>query len=257
MKHSPAELVDRLLEYKPNVLYGNRSHLDLIALELKKRGIPAEQLGLKLLFGGAEVFHESSRRLYREQFGVELLDTYGSMELAIMAYETPEHDGFHLFDNLLYYECLDDDGVPAPPGTPGRLVLTDLTRTLMPFIRYDQGDLVICPEENDGRISRIIGRDPLLLRLPDGTVYTEHRLTEILELFVGIVQFRVIQRAADRLDVQIVAEPDYAAGIHDALLHELQRHFSSAVHFHIVRVEQIAPDPNGKLRAFISELERS
>jgi len=59
-----------------------------------------------------------------------------------MAYETQQHDGLHLCEDLTYFEFLDKDGNPVRPGQMGRIVINDLTGRLMLFIRYDQGDFV-------------------------------------------------------------------------------------------------------------------
>ena len=135
------ELTDRLLRLQPDVLYGNRSHLDLIALELKRRGVKPK--GIKFVVGTGEVIYDSSRRLCRESFGADFIESYGSVELGVLAYETPDHDGLHLCEDLTYFEFLDNQGLPVPPGEPGRVVATDLTGQLMPFFRYDQGDRVV------------------------------------------------------------------------------------------------------------------
>jgi phenylacetate-CoA ligase len=235
-------MIDVFLDYKPDLLYGNRSHLDLMALELKRRQIPPEEVRLKLLMVGAEVLHASNRQLLREQFGVEPLDGYGSLELGILAYETLPHDGLHLFENLDYYEFLDNDGNPVPPGTPGRIVVTALTRTLMPFIRYDQGDLAIFKYEDDAegntirKITRIIGRETIYIQLPDGTKCSSYIFLRILEKYIGIVQFRTIQRTINLFEVLVAAEPSYFLSIRDNLLHDLQQHFPPTIHFKMILI---------------------
>jgi phenylacetate-CoA ligase len=107
-----------------------------MAMEMYRRGIRAE--GLKLLRVGAEIIHENNRQLYRKQFGVEAIENYGSIEMGVVAYETQEHDGLHLCEDLTYFEFLDENGKPVRPAQVGRVVVTDLTATLMPLIRYDQ-----------------------------------------------------------------------------------------------------------------------
>jgi phenylacetate-CoA ligase len=256
--HSPEEMVDLLLAYEPDVLYGNRSHLDLMALELKRRGIrPAS---LKLLLGGGEVIHDSSRQLYRTHFGVELVEYYGSIEMGVMAYETQAHDGLHLCEDLTYFEFLDQDGEPASPGEPGRVVVTDLTGKLMPFIRYDQGDLARFEYRSDanGSVSRVltqvIGRENDYILLPDGTQHAAHDPCILVRKYEGVVQFRIVQRTRSLFEIRIVADSSYFLSIRDELMQKLEQKFPSPVSFEIVRVDQIAPDPSGKIREFISEV---
>lgn len=255
----PEEMVDILLDYQPQVLYGNRSHLDLVALELMHRGVRAD--GVRLVVGGGEVIPESSRRLYRQIFGVELIESYGTVEMGVMAYETQAHDGLHLCTDLTYFEFLDRKGRPAAPGEPSRIVVTDLASKLMPFIRYDQGDLAIIEvrESSGGKpeqiLTQVIGRQSDLAVLPDGTVCSPYTFSVILKKFEAISQFRVVQKAPDRFRILIVAEPSYVRAIHTELSGHLARQFPCMVSFEIVRVERLDPDPTGKLRMLISEVD--
>jgi len=255
----PEEMVDIFLDHKPDVLYGNRSHLDLMALELKRRGI--QHKGLKLLVGTAEVIHDSSRRLYRNTFGVKLVESYGSVEMGVMAYETPAHDGLHLCEDLTFFEFLDEERKPVPPGELGRVVVTDLMGKLVPFIRYDHGDLVLF-NRGDGisgstsrRLTRIIGREDDYALMPDGTRRPFHDFYEVMDKYEDIIQFRIVQRTRSLFQVLIVADTSYLLSIRDDLMHQLQKRFPPAVSFEIAHVERIEPDPSGKIRMLVSEVD--
>jgi phenylacetate-CoA ligase len=257
LAHSPREMVDILLDYQPDVLYGNRSHLDLMALELKRRGIQVRSL--KLLIGTAEVIRESSRQIYREQFGLELTESYGSIEMGVMAYETPAHDGLHLCEDSTYFEFLDQDGQPALSGQPSRIVVTDLTAKLLPFIRYDHGDIVIFEGRGDGdvpwRLTQVIGRENDYVILSDGTRRPAHDLRMIVSKYESIVQFRIVQQTWSLFQVLVVADDNYFLSIRDGLERQLQERFSQEVIFECVQVDRIDPDPNGKIRVLVSEVE--
>lgn len=254
------EMVDILLRYKPQVLYGNRSHLDLMAQELKKRNIRV--LSLKLLMGGAEIITESSRALYREQFGIELVETYGTVEMGVMAYETSQHDGLHLCEDLTYFEFLDKNNQPVPHGEPGRVVVTDLNGKIMPFIRYEQGDLAVYStnknkrEEHVRRIQKIIGRDDDYVTLPDGSRRSFHDFYEIMDKYQEISQFRIIQEKIDLFKIIIVSDASYILQIKDNLLNQLQEKFSTSIHFEISLIDKIPPDPSGKIRMLICNVNK-
>jgi phenylacetate-CoA ligase len=255
----PETMVDAFIGYEPDVLYGNRSHLDLMALELKHRGI--ESTGLRLVFTGAEVVRASSRRLCREAFGIEPLETYGSAEMGVMAYETNSHDGLHLCEDLTYFEFLDKGGAPVPPGDPGRVVVTDLMGRAMPFIRYGIGDLAVFEdrETSDGRtcrcITRIMGREDDFALLPDGTKRPFHSFYEVMHHYEEIVQFRIVQKTQGLFHILIVSAPSYLLSIQDDLLAQLRRAFPPSVSFEVIPVDRIEPDPSGKIQMLISEIE--
>ena len=255
----PERIVDLFLDYRPEVLYGARSLLDLMALELMRRGVQPEPL--KLVIGVAEVVGASSRRLCREVFGTELLEAYGSVEMGgNIAYETRARDGLRLCEDLIYFEFLDEHGEPVPPGKPGRVVITDLMGDAMPFIRYDQGDLATFEQKAaDGsgqrRITQIIGRDCDVVQLPDGTQRSFHSFADILHGNDGIVQFRVVQKTPALFHILVVAAPSYLLYIEDELIQQLQGRFPTTVRFEIIPVDRIEPDPSGKLRTLVSEVE--
>lgn len=258
LAHTPEQMVDILLADKPDVLYGNRSHLDLMALELRHRGV--QPTGLKLLFATGEVIHESTRRLYQQWFGSDLLEVYGTVEMGVMAYETLAHDGLHLCQDLTYFEFLDDAGDPVPPGQVGRVVVTDLTGTMMPFIRYDQGDLVVYERNTsaDGRVSprltSILGRDGEFAVLPDGTRRSLYDFSILVKRFEEILQFRVVQRTPAHFEVLVVAERHYFERICSDLRQHLESAFPATVEFSIRRVERLEPDRSGKMRLLVSEV---
>ncbi len=255
----PERLVDALLDYGPQVVYGGRSFLDLMGLELDHRGARPE--GLKLVIGTNEVIRESSRELCRRSFGIEMTESYGSVEMGIMAYETPEHDGLRLCEDLTFFEFLDDHGKPVQPGEPGRIVVTDLTGKLMPFIRYEQGDRVVFKEMRDGRgdqmrkLTRIAGREDDYVLLPDGRRCTFDVIYETVEEYPGIAQFRIVQRSRDLYQIFVVAEPSYVDGIREDLTSRLKAEFVRQARYEIIGVNRIDPDPSGKTRIFISEAD--
>jgi phenylacetate-CoA ligase len=256
--HPPEEMVDIFLSCRPDVLYGNRCHLVLMALELEKRDQQCE--GLKLLAATAEEITESHRALFRKAFGVEVVESYGSAEMGVMAYETPARDGLHLCEDLTYFEFLDAEGRPVAPGVPGRVVVTDLAGSLMPFIRYDQGDLAayqLC-DIGDGarerRLARIVGRDCDLFQLSDGTLRPCLDAVNPIRQYEGIEQFQCIQRTHQRFDLLLVADPTYLEGIRDPLLNDLHGAFPKDVKFEIIPVDRIKPGPSGKVRQAVSEI---
>jgi phenylacetate-CoA ligase len=229
-----------------------------MALELMRRGVQPKPL--KLVIGGAEVISASSRHLCREAFGTELIEVYGSVEIGNMAYETRTRDGLHLCEDLVYFEFLDAEGEPVPPGEPGRVVLTDLMGNVMPFIRYDQGDLAVFEHKGANgsgrrRIVQIVGRDCDLLRLPDGTQRTFQSFADIMHENVGIRQFRVVQKTPTLFHILINAAPSYLLQIEADLMGRLQARFPNTVRFEIIPVDRIEPDTSGKLRWLVSEVE--
>ncbi|MCX0272846.1 phenylacetate--CoA ligase family protein [Nocardia zapadnayensis] len=77
-----------------------------------------------------------------EEWGVELF-IYSSAGDTGTAWECREHNGFHLWEDLVLAENLEPGGRgTVPAGEVGELVATDLDNQAAPLIRYRSGDLV-------------------------------------------------------------------------------------------------------------------
>jgi phenylacetate-CoA ligase len=254
----PEQIVDTFLAFRPQVIYGSRSILELIALELKRRR--QKPFKMKLLIQHGELVRRATHLLCREQFGIELLNAYGSVEMGVMAFETFTRDGFNLYEDFTYFEFLDDNGEPVSPGEPGRVVVTDLTSTCMPFIRYDQGDRVVFEEKEDRRgykvrkIERILGRNDDKMVFKDGKKEPVAALNDFMDIYEGIAQYRVVQNMPDSWQVFIVAAAQYFDKIEQTLLHALMSRFPQINHFEIKRLDRIEVDSIGKIRTFVSKI---
>jgi phenylacetate-CoA ligase len=71
----------------------------------------------------------------------------------------------HVWEDAFLMEVLDPETLePSPPGEPGELVFTNLTREGMPLLRYRTRDLASCDDSpcpcgrGFRRLSRILGR---------------------------------------------------------------------------------------------------
>lgn len=245
-------IADKFIEYKPDVLYANRSHLEMLASELDGRN--AKFHNLKLLLTGAEILTTTHKKQLKQSFGVDLLEFYGSVEGGVMAIETQERDGLHLYEDLTFFEFLTADDKPAKAGEPARLVFTDLTGKVMPFIRYEQGDQVIFdyakPEDENSpkRLRRIIGRNDDYYILKDGKKRPFHYFYEIMDKFLEIKQFRVIQDSYESFTIYILASESYFEEIEKTLSQNVKEKLPGDIIVRLIRIDKMDPDPEGKLR---------
>jgi len=255
----PEESVDILWDYRPHVLYGNRQQIDLIALELARRGLVCDFL--KMVVAGGAVVRKNTRLFYRKQLGCDLVENYGCEEAGVVAHDTPGRDGLHLCEEMTITEFLDEDDNPVPEGTMGRVVITTLNRFVQPFIRYDLGDRATYRIVTDARghrwkrITAIHGRECDYIVMPNGSRRVYYEFYDICGEFPGLVQCRVIQKTLRDFRVEVVGDEGYVESIRAPMLAALKKPFPSDLHFSIVRVDQIPTDPSGKIRMFVTELE--
>ena len=152
---------------------------------------------------------------YRERVEAALsakaYDVFGTSELGIVAGERPEQDGLFELPLMAVLEVLDPDTLrPVPDGGRGELVVTALTRTLMPMVRFRTGDLAEV-RYRDGRVvlpRGVIGRVDQMVKVKGVKLYPSE-LAGVLKGF-GIERYRVVVEkkpsGTDALVVEVVSE---------------------------------------------------
>lgn len=176
--HSPEKLketVDLIVRLKPGILNAYTNQLyDIFAVLGKKHSIK------KCIVNGEPLF-ASYKRSIEERSGAKIYNNYGSMEFSGFAMAAkPQDEYLRLFDDGLHIEVLSDSGAASETGK-GRIVVTDLENTCMPFIRYILGDVVEIVKRKGHRSIKVLGRTDasLLLR---GEIFTR---LEIVETVLG------------------------------------------------------------------------
>lgn len=180
-----------------------------------------DDLRLRAGFFGAEPWTEGMRGEIERGLGLEAFDVYGLTELGGpgVAVECHHHDGLHLFEDHYYAEVVDPDtGWPLPPGRPGELVLTSLTREASPVIRYRTRDRTVLVDEPCAcgspfrRMRKIHGRTDDMLVVRGENVFPS-QVEDILlgvEGLTGNYQLVVDRRGhvLDSLQVRVEARAD-------------------------------------------------
>ncbi len=231
----------------------------MVANELIKRKIRPKDL--KLVISGEEVITENHRRMYKEAFGIEVIDVYGTAETTMIAYETLERDGMHICEDSVFLEFLDKNNEKIKNGETGRIVVTSLINQIMPFIRYDLGDLatISIGLNNEGRsvkrILKITGRENDSFALPDGTRIYYHDFYNIIFKHNQIIQFQAIQKTKTHVWIILAASIDYFNEILPDIEKEVSGILPENWTFEILRVDFIKPNTAGKLSMLVSEVE--
>jgi phenylacetate-CoA ligase len=187
-------------------------------------GADPRGLGLRLAVLGAEPHSEAARRRIEELFGLRAFNCYGLSELngPAVAFECPEQDGLHLWEDAYLAEIVDPEtGRPLPDGTRGELVLTNLTREGMPLVRYRTRDLTSLRAAPCGcgrthrRIERITGRTDDMLIVKGVNIYPV-QVERVLLRFAEIgTEYLIVLATVNHLDqftVRAELKPDAFRG---------------------------------------------
>ncbi|MFJ4674430.1 MULTISPECIES: phenylacetate--CoA ligase family protein [unclassified Kitasatospora] len=175
---APDEYVaDLIHSFGVDVLAGEPMKLSAVAETLLKQDRPAPQVEL-ILFGGDILFNDL-RPLLRSAFPNAALSSigYASVDAGLVAGPVPAGDDLRVhraFPNRTVVELVDDaTGEPiTEPGVPGRVVVTNLFRTLVPILRYPAGDRAEWTDTERGTF-RLLGRSTEGARIGIVTMPTE------------------------------------------------------------------------------------
>ena len=197
-------------------------------------------------------------------FGCRPLSKYSSHEVLDIACECPSGSGFHVAAENVIVEVLDDEGQPAPPGTVGRIVVTNLHNYCMPFIRYELGDLGAMVEEQCacGRglplLTGLEGRRSDTIVTADGREIPGGVLVFGYLAQLGIEQFQIVQERIDVVKVRLVLKPCCDAESAGKTVSSVKSRYESilgpSVRVEIEVVPEIAATSHGKRAVVVSRL---
>lgn len=128
--------VEKLKDFRPKFINGHPTMIGYLAAYLLKKG---EKLPLKAVFTSSETLFFQLRRDIESAFACPVFDTYGMGEQVLMAGECPVHRGMHLSPEYGVAEVVSENYLQTS-GT-GTILGTSLRNFVMPFIRYNTGDL--------------------------------------------------------------------------------------------------------------------
>ena len=251
--HLSDETVDRVcgeLGSGPIAMYGFTSMLEFVARRVVETGRMIRPGVVRTAWNGGEMLFPEQSDIFRQAFGVPLLNRYGGRELSVMACQFAEGGALNVMRPWLFLEVLDDRGRPAGPGQVGRLVWTSTVCRGTPFLRYDVEDLGTfrscdCNESGVAAIDTLHGRVSGTVELPDGrrinNIYWNHFFKEIKE----VAQFQVILRKDG--SIQILLRGDGFSPERDKHVRGLLGHFLGAIPLHLQWVESIPLTKEGKL----------
>ncbi|WP_327232264.1 phenylacetate--CoA ligase family protein [Streptomyces murinus] len=164
-----------LEEFRVEVVAGTPTTLCALAERLTAAGRTLPDVEL-LFFGGECLFGDQLPLLGKAFPNAEARSLgYASVDAGLLGEAVPGGDPrvHRAFVPHTAVEILDDEDVPVEDtGIPGRLVVTDLRRRLMPVLRYPAGDRAEWVDRDAG-VFRILGRAEEGVRVGPISLYTE------------------------------------------------------------------------------------
>jgi phenylacetate-CoA ligase len=157
-------------------------------------------------------------------------------------------------------EVLDGAGRPVASGEAGEAVITGLTSAAQPFIRYRTGDVLRLSNDpaKGGQglhvIGEVTGRQTDFVVAADGRIMHALALIYVLRAIPGVGQFKLIQHAVDRLEVQVVPAALWNDAAREAVVHGLRARLGETLAVDLKLQDAIAPEASGKHRYVVSHV---
>jgi len=245
--------VERAVRFDPVMLRGYAGGTHVFARFLLDAG--ERRLRPKVVVTTGDTLYPHYREAIEAAFDCPVFDSYGGEGMAIA--NQCAAGGYHVLPTVLL-ECRPE--APAlPEGRPGRLLVTSLTNTAMPMIRYDIGDLGIAADgpcacgRAWARLKRIVGRDTDVVVTPAGRSLICHHFNNVIRPLSGVEQFQVLQPEADRIVLRLVTNGSYDRRRDERrIVSGLRRLAGPGLDVQVVYPETIPVPPTGKRRYIIS-----
>lgn len=200
--------INKIQRSRCDVLFSSRSSLEILADEIRERAV---KIRPNILVSGCEVLTEEQRKLFSNTFGCDTLEIYGCVEVGNIAWECPKVSNLHNLhiDMETVIVNFRDIKSMADGDKLGSIIVTNLENYVMPFVRYDLGDLIIFPENNRcpcGRslsiLRKVFGRNDDVLE------YKERKFNALffrnyINNYSYIDKFKIVQTKNGNIEFRI------------------------------------------------------
>jgi len=248
-----------LQAWQPRCLYGYASSIALLAAHAEARQRKLHLPQLRVVCTTGEPLYPHQRELIGRVFVAPVANEFGSRDIGFTAHEAPGGQMLLMSESHIV-EVLDEAGQPVAPGEAGEAVITGLTSEAQPFIRYRTGDVLRLASEpaKGGQglhvIAEVTGRQTDFVVAADGRMMHALAVIYVLRAVPGIAQFKCVQHAVDRMEVQIVPDANWNEAARNAVVTGLQDRLGDALKVELRMLDDIPPEASGKHRYVVSHV---
>ncbi len=240
--------VQQMIDFQPDILETHPSLLFELASYMQKN---PRKFPLKYIVSVSENLSPTVRAYVEEQLQCKVFNRYGLEEFGTVGNECSKHDGFHINTESFIVEIVDEKGALCTDGVFGRVLITDLFNTEMPFVRYDTGDR--------GQISRnvcacglhaprlwIDGRYSAYLVFDDRRFHHYQFTAAFSALMNSVAAYQVVKKGESDLVLRVIPGPLYTAATGEEVVASVQETVGPDINVTLELVEQFSRVPQGK-----------
>lgn len=214
---STKKIIDFLIDTQATAIACTPSYLLHVAEVAEEMGV-VDKLNLRISFNGAEPWTNEMRARLDEKLHIKTFDIYGLTELCGpgVATDCEYREGLHIWEDHFLPEIINPEtGEHMPEGEVGELVISAISRTGQPLLRYRTRDLTSLKYEKckcgrtHARIQRFVGRTDDMLIIKGVNVFPT-QVESVLCTIPGCTPnyFITVDRVNDQDTFQIEVEVD-------------------------------------------------
>lgn len=249
------DMVKQVNEYKPDMLYMNKTELMRLCLYCKQNQVSIHQP--KFFCPTGEKIDDVARALFKEILGPNIIDSYGTAEAGACMVKLGDATEYTVHNDSFVVNIYDDNDQPADEG---KIVVTPLYKTDLPLINYVVGDKVSSVVRDGVRfVSSVQGRMNDAFRYETGELTTFFEIAPIIAHCEDVMQIRFIQEDYHNITVQCVHSDAADARSTEQIEHDLKealgKKFKHPFNIKFDWMRVIPPDDNGKLRMIVCKVK--
>lgn len=234
--------VDKLVNYKPEIITGYPSSICLVAEAVLAYKI---EIKLKAVVTSSETLLEHQKEKIKKAFNCNVFDFYGNSENCGRIL-TCEKGQKHLILQSGFVEVENNE-----------LVVTNISNRLLPFIRYSLGDSISidraekCSCGRNGLIVNEIGG-----RIEDYIITVEGRkvgrLDHIFKDSLNVREAQIYQSNVGEISLRIVRSPEYSQKDKETIIYQTTRRLGKNIKIRFEYLDHIPREKNGKFRFILT-----
>ncbi len=245
----------KISNFSPEVIESFPSVLLELAKYMSSREINV--LNPKFIISYGEKLFPATRRYIEKLFQCTVYDRYGMEEFGAIGQECGYQTGFHINEETLLIEIVDDNGFPTPPGVAGNIIITDLYNFNMPFIRYHTGDYgrldnTPCPCGVASPRLHLAGRVASFINTRVGKIH-HFEFADIMNHYSAyVMQYQIVSRSSGIFEIRIVPFEPIRYDLVSRLKLDIKKLTNNTSRFVIRLVDYIEPMANGKRKTIVN-----
>ena len=238
--------IDLIRRKHIHYIYGYASSIFLLAKYVEENHLEST-IRIKACFPTSEILTETYRSTMERVFGCVVSNMYGAHDGGIVAHDI--RGGFKVGYNCIVQV---EDGSQAGPA-----LLTDITSTAFPFIRYKLGDELKLGKGysdyfNGQVLDDVIGRTSDVIELENGRVLTGPGFT-VLFSKLDVQGYRIYKSGPLELTVEIVKGKGFTDAQEELVVGTMHKHAGDDCAIVIKYADKLVNRANGKNLFFLND----